>query len=208
MRPIAFAPFAGTYVLGASLSRLNKYRGVPTVGFATQFLNNATDQKTHGVHLEQFDLYDCATQTVSKNGKKFEFTQSEYVQQISTRALDFDDDTWDDFELDELIAKAYERFSSKANEINFTSDTCLVIRSDKVTFRFGTNCPVEKISRECEIAEPFVRIDVNHNLLHRLLRGPRYAHWNNAEIGSHLKYFRKPNIFERGLYHCMCFLHA
>ena len=55
---------------------------------------------------------------------------------------------------------------------------------------------------------PFVRIDVDHNLLHRLLRGPRYAHWNNAEIGSHLRYLRVPDVFERGLYYCMCFLHA
>ena len=49
---------------------------------------------------------------------------------------------------------------------------------------------------------------VDHNLLHRLLRGPRFAHWNNAEIGSHLRFDRKPDVFERGLYHCLCFLHS
>ena len=56
--------------------------------------------------------------------------------------------------------------------------------------------------------EPYVYIDVDQNLLRRLLRGLRYAHWNNEEIGSHLIFLRKPNSFERGLYHCMCFLYT
>ena len=45
-------------------------------------------------------------------------------------------------------------------------------------------------------------------LLKRLLMGPRYAHWNNAEIGSHLKFFRKPNIFERDIYNSFLFFHS
>ena len=37
----------------------------------------------------------------------------------------------------------------------------------------------------------YVRYETDIKLLKRLLMGPRYAHWNNAEIGSHLKFFRK-----------------
>ena len=53
----------------------------------------------------------------------------------------------------------------------------------------------------------FVRISLDKRLLFRLLKGPRYAHWNNAEIGSHLRFERYPNIYERGLYHILCFFH-
>ena len=52
-----------------------------------------------------------------------------------------------------------------------------------------------------------VRIKLESSLLFRLLSGPRFAHWNNAEVGSHLHFNRTPNIFERGLYHCLYFLH-
>ena len=56
--------------------------------------------------------------------------------------------------------------------------------------------------------ERFVKISLDKRLLLRILKGPRFAHWNNAEIGSHLKFERKPNIFERGLYHSLCFFHS
>ena len=43
---------------------------------------------------------------------------------------------------------------------------------------------------------------------YKILMGPRYAHWNNAEIDSHLKFFRKPNIFEREIYNNFLFFHS
>ena len=45
-------------------------------------------------------------------------------------------------------------------------------------------------------------------LLKNILLGPRNAHWNNAEIGSHIKFTRKPNVFERNIYDSMCFFHS
>ena len=32
--------------------------------------------------------------------------------------------------------------------------------------------------------------------------GPKYAHWNNAEIGSHITFYRKPDsLYERGMHY-------
>ena len=36
----------------------------------------------------------------------------------------------------------------------------------------------------------FIIINMNEKLLHQVLKGPRFAHWNNAEIGSHIIYER------------------
>ena len=41
----------------------------------------------------------------------------------------------------------------------------------------------------------------------RILSGPKNAHWNNAEIGSHLTFERKPDNYERGLYYCLSYFH-
>ena len=107
-----------------------------------------------------------------------------------------------------MIQAASARFRQKADEIGFRSDTKIVVQSDNFAFQLSTGSSGEKITVDASIKEPYVRIKVDHNLLHRLLRGPRFAHWNNAEIGSHLRYVRKPNQYERGLYHCMCFFHS
>jgi len=208
VKPKHFAPFAGTYTLGSRLAKLTNYRGVPSVSYATEFLNRTVIQGSEGIHLEQFDTYDCVSGVVTKSSKKFDLSREQFAEKISKEALDYDNDNWDDEELVDLIEQAYRRFKSKAEEIEFTSNTKLVVRSDDIAFQFGTDSLVETISVDSKLVEPYVRIDVDHNLLHRLLRGPRYAHWNNAEIGSHITYLRKPNNFERGLYHCMCFLHA
>ena len=47
--------------------------------------------------------------------------------------------------------------------------------------------------------------DLDLRLLKRILH--KKAHWNNAEIGSHIKYFRSPDIYERGLFYCLNFFH-
>ena len=208
LRPNRFAPFAGTYTLGSRLSSLNEFRGVPSVSYATQFLNEAVKGISEGIHLEQLDTFDCQTYELTKCNKSQVMTEQHYSYEISLNPLDYDDDNWDDAELEDLIEAAYRRFKTKAEEIGFKSKTKLVVRSANIAFQLGTDSKVEMIPHNNELIEPYVRIDVDHNLLHRLLRGPRYAHWNNAEIGSHLTYLRKPDIFERALYHCMCFLHA
>ena len=208
LQPTRFAPFAGTYFLGSRLSPLTEFRGVPSVSHATQFLNEAVMGASEGIQLEQFDTFDCQSQELTKSNKKFALSKDQYIEEISSKPLDYDNDSWDEKELEDLIGAAYKRFKSKADEIDFSSNTRLVVRSKSIAFQLGTDSKVEIIPVDSELIEPYVRIDVDHNLLHRLLRGPRYAHWNNAEIGSHLRFFRKPNTFERGLYHCMCFLHA
>jgi len=208
LRPICFAPFAGTYVLGSRLASLTDYRGVPSVSYATQFLTEAVADISKGIHLEKFDSYDCQSETLAQSDNKFSLSREQYTKEISKKPLDYDGDKWVDSELGDLIVSAYKRFKSKAEEIDFKSDTKLVIRSEKIAFQLSVDSTAEEIPLDKELMGPYVRIDVDHNLLHRLLRGPRYAHWNNAEIGSHLKFLRKPNSFERGLYHCMCFLHT
>ena len=54
----------------------------------------------------------------------------------------------------------------------------------------------------------YVKFKIDKNLLFNLLKGPRFAHWNNAEIGSHIFFDRNPNIFERNVYFSMSYFHV
>ena len=159
--------------------------------------------------MGKLDEYDVSNRILNKSNTVYDQTYAQYVAEISQAKLEHDDDDWDDTELSELMQHAFTRFNHKAEEIGFISKTKLIIQSEKIAFELGVNSDstAHQIDADTEISEPFVKISVDHNLLHRLLRGPRFAHWNNAEIGSHLRFVRKPDIFERGLYHCLCFLH-
>ena len=53
--------------------------------------------------------------------------------------------------------------------------------------------------------EPFVRVSLDYSLLLMLLT--RHAHWNNAEIGSHLKFHREPNEFEPLTFKALSYFH-
>ena len=207
VKPRAYVPFAGTYILGSRLAGLTKYRGVPTVEGALSYLSKHFKETFKGVLLSQFDVLEVEGIEKVEGNREFEKSYDEYVAEISQYELSFDKDDWDETELPGLIDNAYNRFKAKANQIEFSSNTTLIIQSDKIAFNFKVNKKPDILSETQLINEPYVKVTVDHNLLHRLLRGPRFAHWNNAEIGSHLHFDRRPNVFERGLYHCLCFMH-
>ena len=48
---------------------------------------------------------------------------------------------------------------------------------------------------------------LNPRLLRSLLKGPRFAHWNNAEIGSHINFLRDTDTFQRDVHLIMSYFH-
>ena len=214
VKPEYYMPFAGTYLLGGKLSALNKYRGVPTLDEALDFFKKKVKINSKGFLLNRYQYFDLSNQKFSKEYEEISKNEkNEYLEKISKYKLDYEDDDFpEEKNIINLIPKAYERLCSKKNEIKFKSDTKLIIRiSDKkfVIIDLSLN-PNYKIITNLDLSklDKYVCISLDTRLLYRILSGPRYAHWNNAEIGSHLRFERKPNIFERGLYHSLCFFHS
>lgn len=213
--PRFFMPFAGTYTLGGHLHRLNSIRGVPDIADAFDFLVSECTEKgleTRGVLLNTGAHFDFSTETSSAKYKRL--TTSEYethIQNISKRTLDYERFQYPEkAEILELFPAAYERFNRKRKEINFTTDTRLLIQisdNEVVRLPFGDQWSVQNLSEETQ-TPGYVLIACDTRLLLQMLKGPRFAHWNNAEIGSHLRFQREPDIFERSIYHCLCFLHT
>ena len=40
------------------------------------------------------------------------------------------------------------------------------------------------------------------------MKGPRYAHWDNADIGSHIQYQRVPDNYDNQANHALNFFHS
>ena len=205
--PKAFAPFAGTYILGSRFSDLSEYTGVPSVQEATTAIQSQTKTKSNGVVLRQGDVLEVADVEITRTMSENEISLDSYKEVIAAKPLDYDNDNWDDMELTEIVGQAYQRFKNKTSQIGFHLDTVVIIETGKISFKFSINDEPVFCIKSKTSEKRFLNISLDHNLLHRLIRGPRFAHWNNAETGSHLTFDRKPNVYERGLFYSLCFFH-
>ncbi len=213
--PKFYMPFAGTYTLAGKLSELQNKRGVPELNEAVDYFSKSTaiDQEhSKPVLLNTYEYFDLATQKQSKNYSAVDKKEKEtYIKNVlSKRKLEYEyDDEPQMEELLELIPAADKRMNDKREEINFVSDTSVLVKlKEDLYVKLNFDGSEFELVDTTNGIEAFVEYQLSLKLLTRILKGPRYAHWNNAEIGSHIKFRREPNTFERGLYHAMCFFHA
>ncbi|MFT4800397.1 MAG: UDP-MurNAc hydroxylase [Flavobacteriaceae bacterium] len=215
VNPNFYMPFAGTYTLAGSLSELQNKRGVPELHEAVaHFLNSSEISQEHSkpVLLNTYEYFDLESQSQSKKYSQVDKNEKEaYITNVlSKRKLEYEyDDEPKLEELLELIPAANKRMNDKREEINFVSDTSVLVKLKEDYFvKLSFDGSEFELVNTCKGIDTYVEYQLSLKLLFRILKGPRYAHWNNAEIGSHIKFRRVPNTFERGLYHAMCFFHA
>ena len=113
-------------------------------------------------------------------------------------------------EIIDLAKQAFKRFEMYRKKIDFSSNTVILIEfSEKIFIKLSSNG--ESISfiskQESQNEKKYIKIFLDPRLLKRLLQGPKYAHWQVADGGSHLTYDRFPNNYERGLNYCLCYFH-
>ena len=215
--PDFYMPFAGRYVIGGQNSELENRRAKIELEDALSYYEKSIkiNHDLHkGIILNQNSIFDLTTglsnqkyKSINKEEKK------QYIESyLSKQRYDYEDDDFPSLEkLTELIPKCFERFERKRKELNFSSNTQIFITlPENKILKFSCNGKSPSIITEENIEKnlPYLSIQTDHRLLFRLLRGPKFAHWNNAEIGSHLKFSRKPNIYERGLFYCLNFFHS
>ena len=209
-------PFAGRYVLGGQKSELENRRAKIELEDALIYYEDSSDvnQDLHkGVILNQNSVFDLTT---GKPNQKYipvnKEEKNDYIETyLSKKKYDYEYDNSPSLEqLLELIPNCFERFERKRKQLNFFSNTQIFIMlpEDKILNLSCKGDPPKIISKEnVEKSVQYLTIDTDFRLLLRLFSGPQFAHWNNAEIGSHLKFDRKPNVYERGLFYCLNFFH-
>lgn len=185
-------PFAGQYLLGGNLSGLNRYRGVPD---ATEVL--AIDPKA--VPMEECaelllpygpeEIMDVIRTEPYKGIEK-------YIKKITNNRMDYENIhiPLTKIPFERLLKKAYER-AMKANEYK-GNNYYIAIKLTNGYYVCNINSYAEKSYLTDEIpSEPYSIIDIDLRCLFGLLTG--IYHWNNAEVGSHFKTIRKPDVFNR-----------
>ena len=217
-KPNYYLPFAGTYTLTGKLSNLQTLRGVSTFDNAINFFENYYSSKNLSNNIRPLKLnagstFDLNIKEYDGNYQKinYEEYQSYIDLELSNKLLIYEKDEIPSFdEIYELSKKAHQKFLEKMliNNVSLKSDIFVKVNGKSLMLGKDKNLLVVKSDEINQKSKKYVRYETDIRLLKRLLMGPRYAHWNNAEIGSHLKFFRKPNNFERNIYGSMVYFHG
>ena len=107
----------------------------------------------------------------------------------------------------DLLNKAQDRKLNMQKTYNFYSNWNLYLEIDK---EFIIKVPyIEdkiKIVKNVSNDVPWIKVGLDLNMLSAIMN--RRAHWNNLEIGSHLKFYRSEDTYVRGIHHFLSFFHA
>ena len=217
LQPKYFMPFAGRYTLGGNLFELNDYRGITELDDTIEYFNNSKKfdiSKSKCVLLNSNSTFDLDNFTQSSEYKKINLDEkNNYIKNIlSNQKFDYENEAHPSkTELSNLFSSCYDRFESRRKRIGYESNTLIFIEyfdNEFIEISCNGNGFICKTMKELDLNQNFVMIKLDKRLLKQILKGPKFAHWNNAEIGSHLKFRRNPEKFERSLYHCLSYFHS
>ena len=214
-QPKYFLPFAGRYTLAGKLNSLNNTRGEPELEEAYDYLVSIIDQNKHKSFLLNSDSsFDITTGNVSEPYKRINpIEKTKYIQNVlSYRKLDYEyGPIPTKEEILEFIPKAYERFEQQRRNLNFNSDTDILLEiSDDEFLDISCKGKGFSIIPKSDIIKfsKYLQMSLDRRLLKNILMGPKKAHWNNSDIGAHIMWKRVPNVYERGIYYCLNFFHC
>ena len=215
LKPSYILPFAGTYTLAGKLSNLNHLRGNPSIDQAYDFFDDFFSKNENYKFIKTMRLNPGQSFDLNKEisdgvyVKRDEKKYSEYITKVlSSKKLHYENNAYPKFDdILDLTKKASEKFLEKKllNNVKFKSDIIFNIEDKYIKVDKETN-EVNSIQKE-ELKNNYIIFKIDIRLFELLLKGPRYASWNDAEGGSHLTFLRKPDVFDRGLHQLLQHFH-
>ena len=213
--PKFYMPFAGKYTLAGKNHILNERRGEPDLDSAIEYLTNNIDQKNNRcIVLNSKESFDISTGKSSNEYRKIDQKEKqEYVKNVLSKLkYSYELELFPELKsIIKLLPKCYDRFNDLRQKIGYETDTKIILEltNDKSAIISCDGNGYEVIeNNQIKEIEKFISMNLDSRLLYWLLQGPQKAHWNNAEIGSHIQFTRIPDIYERGLIHCWNYFYS
>lgn len=216
LRPAYFLPFAGQYTLGGKLWHLNRYRGVPELEDLESLF--ASERSARGIASEMVLLnsgewFDLVEGAASSPYRPISMTDKlAYIErELSGKSYVYESDA--PCSSDELLLNLQEAQRHMIGQMATRGirprlhdwNVYMDVGDEEGVYHVPlTEGEVARIPIR-DIVEPCLAVQLDAKLLKRMLE--RKAHWNNAEIGSHLRFKRAPDVFDRPLFTALCYLH-
>jgi UDP-MurNAc hydroxylase len=214
LNPDFFLPFAGTYTLTGKLSLLNPIRGVPLIDEAYDYFDKYLDEtniNSKPIKINNEEIFDISIKENSRPYTKMDLNDYDnyILHNLKNRKLNYENISPSSFEeIYQLCKSAFLKYLDKKKINNINLDTDIYIKYNEKYIKLSKKNILEAThSSDFDSKSKYVIYETDPRLLKLLLQGPKYAHWNNAEIGSHLRFYRNPNIYERNVYGSMNYFH-
>ena len=209
-KPNYFMLHAGTYILAGKLVKLEPFRAINDIK-DTYDKYNTLQTTSKGILLNSYESFDLTTKQQSAPYVHFTVDErNSYINDVLVhKKYLFENDAFvDDLDLISMCIKSYDRFERKRKELNFQNETLIYIKINEFVFaKISFNGKGIDFVKYIDKSIPYLSLSLPTKLLKRILSGPKYAHWNNAEIGSFITYYRSPDVYEREIYYCLNYFH-
>lgn len=210
LAPERTLPFAGKYLLGGSLAGLNDSRGVSDAVEVAGFCEKALILADGGA-----EYYDVETGKASRLRTE-PYSAEEirlFLETIKDQKMDYEVKLAN-LEIQDVPWAVLLRsaFLSALRKSLVKTDFFLIIRlGDELNFVMNFNSGIEPFfkrigSMEVDSFLPRSEMSIDFRYLFGLVTG--LWHWNNAEIGSHFKIKRVPDVYNREVQAFLNFFHV
>jgi UDP-MurNAc hydroxylase len=190
-------PFAGKYILGGHLSKLNNFRGIADAVEILHIDPKAIVLSDNGGIINTTDLRSNMTRvhpysTELINQRLNEISSAKMNYELYFASIDID---LVPFKRLLISAARNAKYKSECNFdyyflINLPKDEYALINANK-----DADVNLKFIRSKLNLPEPRSEITIDHRYLFGLL--VMIFHWNNAEVGSQYLTRRVPDIFSR-----------
>ena len=197
LQPKSVLPFAGSYIVGGKNYFKNEYLGTTNWDECADYLNNNLKFNSKIFCLRENQTYDIKNQKQLNKYEKIDVNKMrKYIESLKDRKYDYEYDAMPEIsKLKEEVYLASTKLAERVKKFNIKSksDVYINIEEDKLKVINGSE-PEKKLY-----------CDLDLRLLKRILH--KKAHWNNAEIGTHINFKRIPNKMDPDTHICMSFFH-
>jgi len=197
LKPVTVLPFAGSYIIGGKNYYKNDYLGTTIWDQCADYLKTNLKYQTNILSLRENITYDIIKKMVDKNYIRIDVEEMKrYVKSLKNKKYDYENDADPDLlKLNNDLKLASEKMSERVKKFNISLKTNVFIKCN------GEDIHIVK--GEDQNRKLYCNLDLK--LLRRIL--DKKAHWNNAEIGTHINFKRYPNKMEPDVHTCMSFFH-
>ena len=205
LSPKAVLPFAGAYVLGGKQSYKNAYLGVASWDDCADALENFDLGETKIVLMQETNSIDIVSTTLARPYSKIEKSNQDiYIKKKLAKIIyEYEEDLMPSVkDLIVDIEHACNAMLERHDRYNIKSDFKVGLVVDNELVQILPSFKREVIFQP---EEKYLRCDLDLRLLKRII--DRKAHWNNAEIGGHIDFYRSPNQYEPDLHTGLQFFH-
>lgn len=216
IKPRLVVPTAAEYAVVGRMYEKNPYIGLASGRDAVAAVNETMSQS--GGHARAVQL-DCGTVLDVDSGDVTgqpvrHFSMSDLMEFATARKdipypYDWEASCTDTAELDALMDKARQNIWRTQTRLNWRRDYNIYLSIDEklgYAFNFSTEGYTRLTGYPSEKAEPFLECFLSRQLLHSILT--RKSHWNNAEGGLHIDFYRRPNEYLPEVFVLLSFLHV